>query len=589
MKWFTDDDKAPCNSSEVGDVEAVAADSEKDYQVRPPVIAVMGHLGHGKTSLLDRIGSLQVAMREAGGNTQHLRASRIATENGPIVFLDTPGHEAFAAMRARIAESSDFILLVIAADDGFMPQTWECIEHSKAVSVPIVVAINKMDKKNARPEGVMADLATEGLVPEEWSGDVLVQQVSAYTGDGLGDLIDKVVLQAELLELIACPTLPGEGTVLETYFISNSGPVAEVLVRNGSLRSGEAVVAGTVWGEIKVLIEDGRPIEEAGPGTVVEVMGLSEMPTLGVPLHVATNMGKAREIAEQTKLQQLSTTDAGRVDLSVANRARTLEVIVKADTQGSLEALVPVLSGLTSEQVNVNIIHTGVGDVTASDVQFGTVSNCIVLGFNVQSEVTTANVDIRLSHVLPEAVSEIEAVIATLVPPQFVEEKLGTAEVRRTFTISKVGTIAGCMVTDGKIVRGARARVLRESITIWTGEFKSLCRFKDKMREITTGYECGISLGGFGSYKEKDVIECFDVVQLPGTLKVSVKPNPQEPADQPPAGQAPYPHADTATSSANPNAPPAAESSSASPPTAPAPTQTNAAGYAPPASSRSAT
>jgi translation initiation factor IF-2 len=507
-------------------------DQETDYEARAPIVTVMGHVDHGKTSLLDKIRSTRVAAREAGGITQHIGAYRVDTEQGPIVFLDTPGHEAFTAMRARGAEATDIVILVVAADDGVMPQTKEAIAHAKAAGVPIIVAVNKVDKEAARPDVVMRDLANEGLQSEEWGGEVLFQNVSAHTGQGIQELLEKVILQSEMLELTANPKVPAEGVVLEAYLDKGRGPVANVLVRNGELKIGDLVVAGQAWGKVKAMSDDrGRHLREAEPATPVEILGLSEVPGAGESFYVVTDAKKAQEIADSKKrAESIAMPTQSRMGLDQIHQmmqsgeVHELKLIIKADVQGSIEALVKALTDLSTEKVKVTVIHTGVGAITENDVLLATASNCIVIGFNVRPAGKAAEmakserVDLRMYRIIYEAVDEVKKAMAGMLAPSFIEKALGKAEVRQVFTIPKIGAIAGSFVQDGKIVRSGKARVVRDAVEVWHGSIKALRRFKDDVREVASGYECGISLDGFNDFQERDIIECFEMEQVASQL-----------------------------------------------------------------------
>ena len=507
-------------------------DERTDYVQRAPIVTVMGHVDHGKTSLLDKIRSTRVAAREAGGITQHIGAYRVDTEHGTIVFLDTPGHEAFTAMRARGAEATDLVILVVAADDGVMPQTREAVAHAKAAGVPIIVAVNKIDKEGARPDVVMRDLANEGLQSEEWGGEVLFQNVSAHSGQGISELLEKVLLQSEMLELNANPKVPAEGVVLEAYLDKGRGPVANVLVRNGLLRTGDLVVAGQAWGKVKAMTDDrGRQLREAPPSTPIEILGLSEVPSAGEKFYVVTDVKKAQEIAEtKRRAESNAMPTQTRMGLDQFHQmmqsgdVHELKLIIKADVQGSIEALVKALTDLSTEKVKVNVIHTGVGGITENDVLLATASNCIVLGFNVRPAGKAADVakservDLRLYRVIYEAVDDVKKAMAGMLAPTSVEKALGKAEVRQVFTIPKIGAVAGCFVQDGKIVRSGKARVVRDNVAVWVGSIKGLRRIKDDVREVAAGYECGISLEGFNDIKERDVIECFELEQVAAQL-----------------------------------------------------------------------
>jgi len=507
-------------------------DLQEDYESRPPIVTVMGHVDHGKTSLLDKIRSTRVAAREAGGITQHIGAYRVDTDRGTIVFLDTPGHEAFTAMRARGAEATDVVILVVAADDGVMPQTREAIAHAKAAGVPIVVAVNKIDKEGARPDVVMRDLASVGLQSEEWGGDVQFQNVSAHTGEGIDGLLEKILLQAEILELAANPKVAAEGVVLEAYLDKGRGPVGNVLVRSGTLKVGDVVVAGQAWGKVKAMSDDrGRQLREAGPATPVEILGLSEVPSAGESIHVVADAKKAQEISDLRKRAEgAAMPSQSRMGLDQIHQmmqsgdVHELKLIIKADVQGSIGALVKALTDLSTEKVKVNVIHTGVGGITENDVLLATASNCIVIGFNVRpagkaAEVAKSErVDLRLYRVIYDAVDEVKKAMAGMLAPSFVEKALGKAEVRQLFSIPKIGLIAGSFVLDGKIVRNGKVRVMREGAQVWEGNIKALRRFKDDARDVAAGYECGISLDGFNDLKELDVIECFEMEQVAAQL-----------------------------------------------------------------------
>ena len=508
------------------------SDVRTDYVTRAPIVTVMGHVDHGKTSLLDKIRTTRVAAREAGGITQHIGAYRVETEHGTIVFLDTPGHEAFTAMRARGAQATDVVILVVAADDGVMPQTREAIAHAKAAKVPIIVAVNKIDKEGARPDVVMRDLANEGVQSEQWGGEALFQNVSAITGEGISELLEKVLLQAEMLELHANPKVPAEGIVLEAYLDKGRGPVANVIVRNGLLKTGDLIVAGGAWGKVKAMTDDrGRQLREAEPATPIEILGLSEVPSAGESFYVVTDIKKAQEIAEtRRRAESNAMPSQQRMGLDQIHQmmasgdVHELKLVIKADVQGSIEAIVKALTDLSTDKVKVTVIHTGVGGITEQDVLLATASNCIVIGFNVRpagkaAEMAKAErVDMRFYRVIYEAVDEVKKAMAGMLAPNFIEKPLGKAEVRQVFTIPKIGQVAGCYVTDGKIVRSGKARVVRDSAQIWTGSIKGLRRIKDDVREVATNYECGISLEGFTDIKERDIIECFELEQVAAQL-----------------------------------------------------------------------
>jgi translation initiation factor IF-2 len=518
----------------IGDARGEFEDLATDRATRPPVVTVMGHVDHGKTSLLDRIRKADVAAGEAGGITQHIGAYRVDTSKGPVVFLDTPGHEAFTAMRARGAQATDIVILVVAADDGVMPQTKEAVSHAQAAEVPIVVAINKMDRADAQPDKVKNELAALGLQPEDWGGETIFVPCSAITGDGIEELLDNVLLQAELLDLKANPNIPAEGVVLEAYLDRGRGPVANVLVRDGTLEAGDSVVAGAAWGRVRAMTDDrGRQIKKAGPATPLEVLGLAELPAAGDLFYQVTDQRKAQAVAESRRkpsgapvmmpgggargLDQLQ-------QLMQSGEVRELRLVVKADVQGSVEALHGSLSDLSTDKVKVAVIHTGVGGITENDVMLASASNAIVLGFNVRpqgkasSTAKKEGVEIRTYNVIYEAIDEVKAAMKGLLAPTFVEKELGKAEVRQTFGIPKVGTIAGCMVLEGKIVRSGKARLVRDGVVVWQGTLGSLRRFKEDSKEVQAGMECGIGLQGFNDVKENDIIECYEEEQVEATL-----------------------------------------------------------------------
>ncbi len=518
----------------VGDARGEFEDKAGDRQHRPPVVTVMGHVDHGKTSLLDRIRASDVVAGEAGGITQHIGAYRVDTDRGTVVFLDTPGHEAFTAMRARGAQATDIVILVVAADDGVMPQTREAVNHAQAANVPIVVAVNKMDKPEANPDNVKNELAALGLQPEEWGGETIFIPCSAMTGEGVDSLLENVVLQAELLELTANSNIPAEGVVLEAYLDRGRGPVANVLIRDGSLDTGDYVVAGGAWGRVRAMTDDrGRQLTSAGPATPVEVLGLAELPAAGDLFYEVTDQRKAQEVAGARKKPGTSSmAPAGGMRgldqfqaLMQSGDVQELRLVVKADVQGSVEALQGALTDLATEKVKVNVIHTGVGGITENDVMLASASQAIVLGFNVRpqgkasSTAKKEGIEIRTYSVIYEAIDEVKAAMKGLLAPTIVQADLGKAEVRQTFGIPKLGTIAGCMVTEGKINRGARARLVRDGVVVWEGPMGSLRRFKEDTKEVQAGMECGIGLQGFNDIKEHDIIECYEEKQVEATLE----------------------------------------------------------------------
>jgi len=519
----------------VGDARGEFEDNADDRSYRPPVVTVMGHVDHGKTSLLDKIREADVVAGEAGGITQHIGAYRVDTSKGTVVFLDTPGHEAFTAMRARGAQATDIVILVVAADDGVMPQTKEAVNHAQAANVPIVVAINKMDKPQANPEQVKNELAALGLQPEDWGGETIYIPCSAITGAGIDELLDTIVLQSEMLELTANTNIPAAGVVLEAYLDRGRGPVANVLIRNGSLDTGDYVVAGGAWGRVRAMTDDrGKQLASAGPATPVEVLGLAELPAAGDLFYEVTDQRKAQQVAGARKkpggqpvagpaggLRGLDQLQA----LMQAGDVQELRLVVKADVQGSVEALQSSLTDLATEKVKVNVIHTGVGGITENDVMLASASQAIVLGFNVRPQGKASptakkeGVEIRTYNVIYEAIDDVKAAMKGLLAPKVVQAELGKAEVRQTFGIPKLGTIAGCMVLEGKINRGGKARLVRDGIVVWEGAMGSLRRFKEDTKEVQAGMECGIGLQGFNDVKEQDVIECYEEKQVEATLE----------------------------------------------------------------------
>ena len=518
----------------VGDARGEFEDKADDRQHRPPVVTVMGHVDHGKTSLLDKIREADVVAGEAGGITQHIGAYRVDTDRGTVVFLDTPGHEAFTAMRARGAQATDIVILVVAADDGVMPQTREAVAHAQAAKVPIVVAVNKIDKPEANPDTVKNELAALGLQPEDWGGETIFIPCSAITGEGVDSLLENVVLQAELLELTANSEIPAEGVVLEAYLDRGRGPVANVLIRDGSLDAGDYVVAGGSWGRVRAMTDDrGNQIPSAGPATPVEVLGLAELPAAGDLFYEVTDQRKAQQVAGARKkpgTSSIAPTGGLRgLDqfqaLMQSGDVRELRLVVKADVQGSVEALQSSLTDLATEKVKVNVIHTGVGGITENDVMLASASQAIVLGFNVRPQGKASStakkeaVEIRTYSVIYEAIDEVKAAMKGLLAPKIVQEDLGKAEVRQTFGIPKIGTIAGCMVLEGKISRGAQARLVRDGVVVWEGPMGSLRRFKEDTKEVQAGMECGIGLQGFNDVKEQDIIECYEEKQVEATLE----------------------------------------------------------------------
>jgi translation initiation factor IF-2 len=500
---------------------------------RAPVVTVMGHVDHGKTSLLDAIRRTKVAVGEAGGITQHIGAYHVETAKGMVTFLDTPGHEAFTAMRARGSKVTDLVILVVAADDGVMPQTQEAIAHAKAAKVPIVVALNKIDKPEANPERVMQDLSAHEVVPEQWGGDTQFVPVSARTGAGLDALLDAVLLQAEVLDLKAPKDAPAKGVVIESRLDKGRGPVATVLVQSGTLKRGDVLLAGSVFGRVRALVDEaGNNVEAAGPSIPVEVLGLSDVPAAGADVLVLGDERKAREIAlfrqgkfRDVKLAKQQSAKLENIfDQMGEGEKKMLQLIIKADVQGSYEGLSHALSKLSTDEVKVNIVHAAIGGITESDINLALASKAVVIGFNVRADAAarklaeSSGIDIRYYNIIYEAVDEIKAAMTGMLAPERKESVLGTIEVREIFKISKVGTVAGCFVNDGLARRNAKVRVLRDSVVIYEGEFDSLKRFKDDVREVKAGFECGLSLKGYNDLKIGDLLEVFEVVEVARTL-----------------------------------------------------------------------
>ncbi|MBQ7572846.1 MAG: translation initiation factor IF-2 [Clostridia bacterium] len=504
--------------------ETEEADKEEELIERPPVVVVMGHVDHGKTSLLDAIRHTSVTETEAGGITQHIGAYSVKLNDRVITFLDTPGHEAFTTMRARGAQVTDVAILVVAADDGIMPQTVEAINHAKAAGVSIIVAINKIDKPGANPERVKQMLVEHGLVPEEWGGDTVCVEISAKKKINIDGLLEMVLLVADLQELKANPNRDAKGTVIEARVDKGRGPIATVLVQNGTLKVGDCVIAGTTTGRVRAMVNDkGRRVKTAGPSTPVEILGLSEAPTGGDTFTVIKDEKLAREVAEQRRQQQQEERFNQVVKVNLDNlfsqidagNMKELAIIVKADVQGSVEAVRQSLEKLSNDEVRVRVIHGGVGAVNESDVMLANASNAIIVGFNVRPDagaLAAANqqeVDIRLYRVIYQAIEEIETAMKGMLAPEFKEVVLGYAEVRDTFKVSSVGTIAGCYVTQGKMSRNGQLRVVRDGIIIHEGKVGSLKRFKDDAKEVNENFECGLSIENFNDIKEGDTIECF--------------------------------------------------------------------------------
>ena len=508
----------------------VHEDKPEDLVPRAPVVVVMGHVDHGKTSLLDTIRNTSVAAGEAGGITQHIGAYQVQVNGKPITFLDTPGHEAFTSMRARGAMITDIAILVVAADDGIMPQTIESINHAKAAEIPIIVAINKIDRENANPDRVMQQLTEYGLVPEEWGGQTICCKISAKKHIGIENLLEMVTLTAEMEELKANPNRAGQGTVIEARLDKGRGPVATLLVQNGTLKQGDIIIAGTAVGRVRTMMNyKGARLTEAGPSVPVEIAGLSEAPTAGSPFFAVADERMARELVEQRKAEEKAKAAAPVQKVSLENlfdqiqagERKELALIVKADVQGSVEAVKASLEKLSNDEVNVRVIHGGVGAISESDIMLAASSNAIIVGFNVRPDAAARdgavrqNVDMRMYRVIYDCIDEIEAAMKGMLAPKYREVVLGHAEVRQTYKVSGIGTVAGCYVQDGKIVRACSVRVVRDGIVIHEGQLASLKRFKDDAKEVAENYECGMTVEKFNDIKEGDIIEAFTMEEIP--------------------------------------------------------------------------
>jgi translation initiation factor IF-2 len=513
----------------VNDIE----DKQKDLKSRPPVITVMGHVDHGKTTLLDAIRKTEVTASEAGGITQHIGAYQVKVNGQKITFLDTPGHEAFTSMRARGAQATDIAILVVAADDGIMPQTIEAINHAKSAGVPIIVAINKMDRPNAQPDRVKQELMNHGLIPEDWGGDTVCVPVSALKGENLDELLEMIVLTAEMEELKANPTRPANGIIVEAELDRGRGPVATILIKNGTLKVGDAIVAGLASGRVRAMINDqGERVEEAGPATPVEVLGLSDVPNAGDLLEVVEDDQSARDIAQkrQNKRREDELSRNTTVNLEdlfsqiQQGEVKELNIVVKADVQGSVEAVKQSLQKLSTDEVEVKMLHGGVGGITETDVMLAAASNAIIIGFNVRPGVNARkvaekeNVDIRTYRVIYKAIDDVKSAMEGLLDPDYKEVVLGQVEVRQTFKVPKIGTIAGAYVTNGTVNRNAKVRLLRDGTIIHEGEIGSLKRFQDDVKEVAEGYECGIGIEGYNDLKEGDIMEIYDFEEIKRTL-----------------------------------------------------------------------
>jgi len=524
-------------AAKLDDPDALLVESQQasvgESLPRPPVVTVMGHVDHGKTSLLDTIRRTRVASGEAGGITQHIGAYHVETPKGVITFLDTPGHEAFTAMRARGAKVTDIVVLVVAADDGVMPQTKEAIAHAKAGNVPIVVAVNKIDKPEANPDRVKQELVAESVLPEEYGGDVQFVPVSAKTGQGIDSLLDAILLQAEVLELKAPRDAPAKGIVIESRLDKGRGPVATVLVHSGTLKRGDIVLAGAVFGRVRAMNdENGRPVNEAGPAIPVEIQGMSDVPLAGEDVIALGDERKAREIAlfRQGKFRdvKLAKQQAAKLenmfDQMGEAGVKTMTLIVKADVQGSYEALQQALTKLSTAEVKVNIVHAAVGGITESDVNLALASKAVIIGFNVRADAQarklaeSGGVQIRYYNIIYEAVDDVKAALSGMLAPEQKENQLGVVEVREVYRISKVGTVAGCYVLEGVVRRGSKIRVLRDNVVVHDGELDSLKRFKDDVREVKAGFECGLSIRGYNDVQKGDQLEVYEIVEVSRTL-----------------------------------------------------------------------
>ncbi len=526
-------------AARLDDPESLLAETPEEHhgaelKPRAPVVTVMGHVDHGKTSLLDYIRRTKVASGEAGGITQHIGAYHVQTPRGMVTFLDTPGHEAFTAMRARGAKVTDLVILVVAADDGVMPQTIEAIHHARAAEVPIVVAINKIDKHEANADKVKQELVAQSVVPEEYGGDSPFVPVSAKTGAGIDALLEQVLLQAEVLQLTAPVDAPARGLVIEARLDKGRGPVATVLVQSGTLRRGDVILAGTSFGRVRAMLdENGNPVAEAGPSIPVEIQGLSDVPGAGEEVMALADERKAREIAlfRQGKFRDVklakkqAATLENMFEQMGEGGVRLLALLIKSDVQGSQEALVHALGRLSTEEVKVNVVHAGVGAITESDVNLALASKAVIIGFNTRADAAArklaeaSGVDIRYYTIIYEAVDEVKAALSGLLAPEKKENVLGLVEVRQVFKISKVGAVAGCMVQEGLVRRNALVRLLRDNVVVFTGEIESLKRFKDDVREVKAGFECGMSLKGYNDLQVGDHFEIYEVQEVARTLQ----------------------------------------------------------------------
>ncbi|HCI50284.1 MAG TPA: translation initiation factor IF-2, partial [Clostridiales bacterium] len=494
------------------------------------VVTIMGHVDHGKTSLLDYIRNSRVTAGEAGGITQHIGAYTVKMNGRDITFLDTPGHEAFTAMRARGAQATDIAILVVAADDSVMPQTIEAINHAKAANVPIIVAINKMDKPEADPERVKTDLTKYGIVCEDWGGDTIMCPVSAKTGEGVDELLEMILLQADTMELRANPNRLGRGVIIEAKLDKARGPLATVLMQNGTLHVGDNIIAGLASGRVRALINDrGEKVKEAGPSTPVEIMGFDEVPSAGDEMQAVGDDRLSRQVAEERKAKVKASREATMAKVSLENmfsnmesgKQTTLNLIIKADVQGSVEAVKQAMEKLSSDEVKVHVLHSAAGAITKDDVNLASAFNAIIIGFNIRPDASAREaaerekVDVRLYTVIYKAIEDMELAMKGLLAPEYREVLLGHAEVRNVFKITGAGVIAGCYVTDGKVQRNAQVRLLRDNVVVFEGKLSSLKHYKEDVKEMAAGFECGMSLEGHNDIKEGDVVECFIMEEIP--------------------------------------------------------------------------
>ncbi len=512
-----------------------AAPKGKKLEARAPIVTVMGHVDHGKTTLLDYIRKTKITEREAGGITQHIGASTLEYEGKEIVFLDTPGHEAFTSMRARGAQATDIVILVVAADDGVMPQTVEALNHAKASGVPIVVAINKIDKPDARPDRVRQQLADHGLIPEEWGGDTIFADISAKSGEGIDQLLEMVLLVADMSELKADPTIEPEGVVIEAELDKGKGPVATVIVQQGTLRRGDILLTDTAWGRVRAMIDDlGKQVDEAGPSKAVEILGFDSVPQPGEVFRIVSSEKEARQVIDD-RIQEQKKAETGpsrRITLEdlygkmQEGETPSLKVVIKCDVQGSLEALKSSMQKLETDEVQINFIHEGVGRISESDVMLASASEAIIIGFNVRPDANAKKmaeaegIQIRLYRVIYDVIDDVRSALEGMLTPTIKENVIGQAEVRAVFKVPKAGKIAGCYVQEGQIKRNAKVRLIRDGVVIWDGSLDALKRFKDDVREVKAGYECGMNLANFQDVREGDILEAYELVEEKRTLDV---------------------------------------------------------------------